>query len=540
MDVAAESGVELVSVFGNIEKNHLLESTGGGAAIADYDGDGDLDLYLTTAQTTEDWLAGRRPKANALYRNDGSGRFEEVAAAAGVAHAAWTAGAYFVDYDSDGDRDLFLTTWGPNVLYRNDGDGTFTDVTAAAGVAGGAGDWSASAAFGDLDGDGDLDLYVTNYCEYDLANPPYGGDKVLWRGFQTYRGPKGFVAQPDRLYENLGNGRFRDVSDSSGIAGSPPLYGLGVVFADLEEDGDLDIYVANDSRSNYLWRNDGDMRFSEIASFAGVATNEDAKEQAGMGIDAGDYDGDGRLDLVVTNFSHDWDTLYRNEGSLQFLDATFMAGLRDTYLDLAWGTKLFDFDNDGHLDLFVANGHIYPQVDEHPQLGLTYAQQNILLRNNGEGGFVDVSDVTGPGMALIEGSRAFAIEDLDFDGDLDLLIGNLDGPPNLLRNDGGNARSWVSVELVGTESPRDAVGARLTLEFAGRKLVREVNPYGSYQSQSAYAVHFGLGDHEDTAELTVRWPSGRVETISALPARRFLRVTEGQGSFQVLREGSGS
>jgi hypothetical protein len=528
--VARESGVTLVSVCGDQRKSHLLESTGSGVAVADYDNDGDDDLYVATAQTTADWLAGRRPRANALYRNDGHGAFTDVAEKAGVALRAWSAGVYFADYDNDGDKDLFVTTWGPDVLYRNEGDETFTDVTERAGVAGAENAWGASAAFGDLDGDGDLDLYVTNYSEYDLEHPPLGGNRTQWKGIAVYPGPVGFRGQSDVLYRNEGDGTFADVTRASGVDDSTrPLYGLGVVMSDLDDDRDLDIYVANDSCPNYLWRNDGGWRFSEVAALAGVATNEDAKEQAGMGVDAGDVDGDGRLDLIVTNFSHDWTTLYRNTGDLSFVDNTFVAGLQDTYLPLSWGVKMFDYDNDGWLDLFIANGHIYPEVDDHPHLNTTYRQANLLFRNRGQGVFDNVSDSAGPGLAIVEGSRGLAVTDFDRDGDLDVVLSRLDGPPAVLRNDGGNRRSWASISLIGTRSNRDGVGARLILESGGRRQVREVNPFGSYESQGSYAVHFGLGDAPGIDRIVVLWPSGLEEQFLDLAARLFLTLTEGEG-----------
>lgn len=529
-DAAPEAGLTRVTICGDARKNHLLESTGSGVAIADYDGDGDDDVYVGTQQTSEDWKAGRRPNANALYQNRGDGTFAEVAEEAGVALRAWTAGTYFVDYDNDGDKDLFLTTWGPNVLYRNEGNGTFTDVTESAGVAGPDDAWSASAGFGDLDGDGDLDLYVANYCEYDLWNPPYDGTKVVWKGILTYRGPLGFIGQADELYRNDGDGTFTDVTREAGIDDfTNPLYGLGVVMADFDDDSDLDIYVANDSCRNYLWRNDGDLRFSEVGGVAGVATNEDAKEQAGMGTDAGDFDGDGRIDLVVTNFSHDWNTLYRNLGNLVFNDHSFMAGFKDSYLSLAWGAEFLDYDNDGRLDLFIGNGHIYSEVDDHPQLNVTYRERNFLYRNAGDGTFDNVTDSAGPGLEIVEGTRSVAAVDIDRDGDLDVAMSNIDAPPNLLINEGGNEKPWLTVELEGRRSNRDAVGARLTLEAGGRRQVREVNPFGSYQSQGAYAVHFGLGDAERIEGLTVRWPSGEEQAFSDLAVRQRIRIVEGEG-----------
>jgi hypothetical protein len=529
IDRAAEAGLTLTTVCGNTTKTHLLESTGTGVAVGDYDRDGDDDLYLTTAQTTDDWLAGRSPRSNALYRNDGGGTFTDVAREAGVALAAWSAGAYFADYDNDGDPDLFVTTWGPNVLYRNDGDGTFTDVTATAGVAGDEHAWSASAAFGDLDGDSDLDLYVTNYCVYDLRNPPFGDSKSIWLGMATYPGPRGFTAQPDVLYCNNGDGTFTDCSRESGIHDTEPRYGLGVVMSDLDGDRDLDIFVANDSVPNFLFRNDGGMRFAEVAAYANVATNEDGKEQAGMGTDAADYDGDGRPDLIVTNFSHDFDTLHRNMGDLFFTDATFEAGLRDSYLDLGWGVKFFDYDNDGRLDLFVATGHIYPEVDGESRLNTRYRQINRLYHNSGVGVLQNRTADSGPGLAVRQSARGVAVLDLERDGDLDVVVTNIDATPTLLVNEGGNRAAWLSLDLRGVESNRDAIGARVTLETPGGVQVRELNPFGSYLSQGAHAMHFGLGDAQAAARVVVDWPSGRSEELLDLAAGRFYVVTEGQG-----------
>jgi len=530
VNVAAEVGLDQVSVCGDPRKNHLLESTGAGAAVADYDGDGDDDVYVGTQQTSQDWLAGRKPNGNALYRNNGDGTFTDVAAEAGVDLHAWTAGVGFADYDNDGDKDLYVTTWGPNVLYRNDGDGTFTDVTESAGVAGPPDAWSASAAFGDLDNDGDLDLYQANYCEFDLRNPPFGGTRTAWKGIQVYRGPLGFTGQADVLYRNNGDGTFDDVTEPAGIDDyKKPLYGLGVVMFDADDDRDLDIYVANDSCPNYLWRNDGDFRFTDAAGVAGVATNEDAREQAGMGVDAADFDGDGRIDILVTNFSHDWNTLHRNQGGLVFVDHTFQAGFKDTYLPLAWGTKFLDIDNDGWLDIVVAQGHIYEEVDDHPHLNTHYREANRLYRNLGDGSFENVTATSGPGLKLHEGSRGVATADYDRDGDVDVFITGMDELPVLLRNEGGNRRPWISVRLIGTRSNRDAVGARIALEAGGRTQLREVNPFGSYQSQSSYAVHFGLGDAETVERLSIRWPSGLEEEFTDLPVRRFVTVTEGKG-----------
>jgi hypothetical protein len=299
--------------------------------------------------------------------------------------------------------------------------------------------------------------------------------------------------------------------------------------SDLDQDGDLDIFVANDSVANFLFRNDGDLRFHEIGAFANVATNEDAKDQAGMGTDAADFDGDGLIDLIVTNFSHECNTVHRNEGDLFFTDATFEVGLRDSFLKLVWGVKFFDYDNDGWLDVYAANGHIYTEVDDEPRLNTSYKQVNSLYRNTGNGKFEDVTDVSGPGLAVRECSRGVAVFDVDRDGDRDLLVTNLDATASLLRNDGGNRRSWVSFLLRGVRSNRDAVGARITVESGGHVQVRDANPFGSYQSNSSYEVHFGLDDEATVDRVSIVWPSGETEELTDVPARMFHQITEGQG-----------
>jgi hypothetical protein len=529
VDRATEAGLTRPSLCGDPRKEHLVEVNGSGVAVADYDVDGDLDLYVGTSQTRREWAAGEASAANALYRNNGDGTFTDVAAEAGVALRAWSIGVYFVDYDNDGDRDLFVTTWGPNVLFRNEGDGTFTDVSDRAGIAGNSA-WSHGAAFGDFDADGDLDLYVTDYCEFDLSNPPLDGARTVWMGLRVLPGPQGLVGDADHLYRNNGDGTFTDVSDTSGIRDVPPAYGLGVVLSDLDRDGDLDIYVANDAVTNFLWRNDGGGQFSEVGTFSGVATNENAREQSGMGTDAADYDRDGLFDLLVTNFSHDFNTLYRNRGELVFTDATFDAGFKDSYIKLAWGAKFFDYDNDGWLDILVAGGHIYPEVDQAPHLNTGYRQPNTLYRNLGGGRFADVSGAAGPGLASVESSRGLAVADIDRDGDVDVVLTNLDAPPNLLINEGEGRGAWLAVRLVGSRSNRDAIGALIELEAGGTRWVREVNPFGSYLSQSDYDVHFGLGDVTTVDRLDVRWPSGITDTLTGVEVRQLITIHEGRGA----------
>jgi hypothetical protein len=528
VDEAEQFGIDVESTNGGARKNHIVEAIGSGIAIADYDLDGDDDVYVATAQTSSDWTTGKRPNANSLYRNNDDGTFTEVAADSGVALRAWSNGVYFVDYDNDGDRDLFVTCWGSNVLYRNEGDGTFADVTSQAGVAGDPEWWSSGAAFGDLDLDGDLDLYVTNYLKYDLSDPAYS-DKVVWKQIVVLRGPHGYTAQPDVLYRNNGDGTFTDVSEPAGLLKrNRDSYGLAVAMSDLDEDGDPDIYVANDSHANFLWRNDGEFNFTDVAVMSGVATNEDAKEQAGMGVDIADYDGDLDFDVVVTNFSNDWNTLYNNLGHFQFQDETFRAGFRDSYMNLVWGTKFFDYDNDGWLDVFMANGHIYPEVDDHEHLNTTYRQQNSLYRNQRDGTFENVSDTTGPGMQIVDVTRGLALTDIDHNGSLDLLLTNLDGRPNVLLNN-GNANGWIRFRLQGTTSNRDAVGARLTITAGDRTRVAEVSPFGSFLSQGSYDVHFGLDELDGIDQLTITWPGGDSEDIGALEGRRLYSIVQGRG-----------
>ena len=534
VDTAAEAGLS-VQAPPRRAMEHILESTGSGVAVADYDKDGDDDLYFPRQPSLADRLAGRPGPANELYRNNGDGTFTEVGEQAGVALRAWSNAAYFADYDNDGDQDLFITAWGGNTFFWNNGDGTFTDITAVAGVAGPSNGWSSAAAFGDLDQDGFLDLFVVNYCDYDPAQPTPSVIQAVWRGLEVFFGPLGLPGQADLIYHNNGDGTFTDISQDAGIADQPKLYGLGLVMQDLDRDQDLDMYVANDLVVNQLWRNDGLLPLVEVGAMSGTATNENAAEQAGMGVDAADYDDDGFIDLFVTNFSHDWNTLYIGEGGMRFRDGTFEAGLSDSWNVMGWGAKFLDFDHDGRLDLGIANGHIYPAVDEHPQIGSTYRQPNQLLRNTGDGKFEPVADAAWNNQ---NSSRGLALIDYDMDGDQDVVITHVDAPPSLLRNDGGNEGNWISIHLEGTESNRDGIGARLEFEIGDRTLIRLVNPYGSFQSQSGIAVHAGIGDADYVDKLTVHWPSVRSFNYEDLQANRFYTIRE-QSGITNIREPAG-
>jgi len=522
-DVGAKSGIDFIHVSGSPEQRYIIEAMTAGAAFLDYDNDRYLDLFLVNATVQED----PPPEAgNRLYRNVASssaGRvFQDVTEGAGLQHSGWGTGCATGDYDNDGDVDLYLTYWGPNMLYRNEGNGRFTDVTLKAEV--GDQRWGASAAFGDVDGDGYLDLYVTNYLAFSLDPPPNGGKLCQgWKDLETFCGPHGMMPQGDVLYRNEGNGRFTDKSALAGI--DQHVYpGLGVVFTDYDNDGDADIYVANDSAPNLLFRNDGNWQLTEMAAFAGVAYSEEGRAQAGMGVDAGDYDNDGDQDLFTTNFSDDVNTLYQNLGDGSFADATAAAGLGgEDRPFLGWSTAFFDADNNGWLDLYVANGHLYPQLETR-SAGLRYAQRNLLYWN--EGGRFRRADPQ-QGLATEKVSRGTALGDYDNDGDTDLLVMNLNDTPTLLRNDGGNRHNWLGFELVGVESNRDGIGAQIRLFSGPDTLLQEVKRGYGYQSQHDGRVLFGLGRKESVERVEIRWPSGRLQLIERPPLRRYLVVREG-------------
>ena len=520
-DQAEAAGITAPNVFGGMEKRYILEAHGSGAGFFDSDNDGDLDLYLVNGATFETFEERSGP-GNSLYRNNGDGTFTDIAAASGVDDAGWGAGCAVGDIDNDGDRDLYVTNYRANLLYGNRGDGTFADVTASAGVAGDG--YSAGAAFFDYDNDGDLDLYVANYLRFDLRdNPRVDCDYV--GGIKTYCGPLGMEGAADVLYRNDGGGRFADVTASSGVGAVPDYFGLGVLPGDFDGDGLVDLYVANDQTPNLLFRNRGDATFDETGLVSGVAYSGDGDEEAGMGVASGDYDGDGDPDLYVTNFFRESNTLYRNEGAGRFIDFTVQADLEAVTLTmLGWGTRFTDLDNDGDLDLFVANGHVFPEVDDAPT-GTSYRQLNQVFRNDGSG-FADVSAAAGPGLKVEKVSRGAGFGDYDDDGDVDILVVNLNDTPTLLRNDreGGNC---LVVAVEGTESNRDGAGAELRVRAGGRTQVRVVDSSGSYLSASDIRAHFGLGDLEAVESVEVRWPDGSEQTVGAVPANKLLFVRQG-------------
>ena len=527
VDVAEQAGLTLLNVSGGPSKDYIVEVSGNGAAFFDYDNDDDLDVLVVNGSTLDGIKHGGDPMV-ALYENDGHGAFDDVTDGRGLGTRGWGMGACVADYDNDGFQDIYVTAYGPNALFRNSGRGAFADVSATAGVR--DTHWSTNCAFGDYDLDGDVDLYVANYLSFDDEQVPKRGETsdCHYMGVEVMCGPKGLPGEPDALYRNNGDGTFTDVTDAAGIE-DPDYYGFGVVFVDLDEDGWPDIFVANDSVPNALFHNNGDGTFSEDGFFAGVALRTDAQVQAGMGVDAGDYDGDGRLDLFVTNFSEDYNTLYENSESGFFSDVSHAAGIAQPALPyLGWGAGFVDLDNDGLLDIFVANGHVYPEVNEQ-WLGTTYHQRNQVFRNQGDKRFRDVTDEIGGGLLIEKSTRGAAFGDYDNDGDIDVLLINMNDHPTLLRNDTAGGHHWITLRLVGTTSNRDGIGAKVTIDAGGRTQTTEVRSGGSYLSHNDVRAHFGLGSADQVRRLEIRWPSGLVQTVEALVADRFYVAREGHG-----------
>ncbi len=519
-EVGGAAGLDFHHTNGASPAKHLVETMGSGGLFFDYDNDGWIDVFLVDGGSLADPAAARQAR-HRLYRNRG-GVFKDMTAGSGIRHREYGMGACAGDYDNDGHVDLYVTSSGPNTLYRNRGDGTFTDVTRAAGV--GSPLWSVGCAFADIDLDGDLDLFHANYV--DAADSPYCGDAR--RRLRVYCHPLNYDPLPVTLYRNDGRDGFVDISAESSIAAHPG-YGLGAVVADYDEDGRPDLFVANDSVPNVLFRNAGNGRFDEVGLRAGVAVAIDGKARAGMGIDAEDYDGDGHLDLVVTNLDFEAHSLFRGLGEGLFADATVESGLGPATLPyVGFGAVFLDYDNDTRLDLAIANGHI---MDNAPLVrsGATYAQRNLLFHNLTGRRFAEVGRAAGPGFALEKVSRGLASGDFDNDGDLDLLVTNNGQAVDLLRNDGGNRRAALLVRTIGTRSNRDGIGTRLRLTAGARTQVREVKAGSSYLGQNDPRVHFGLGDAARVDRIEVRWPSGRSEVLENLWANQVVTIREGEG-----------
>ncbi len=486
-----------------------------------------MDLLIINGSTIAEFKKGGSAVAT-LYKNLGNGFFQDVTAGSGFDKLrGWGMGVSVADYNNDGFEDVYITGYGPNFLMKNNGDGTFTDVTAAAG----AQDlrFSTGSAWGDYNNDGFVDLYVSNYVDVPIDQFPEPGSSQLctYRGIPVACGPRGMKPARDSLFRNNGDGTFTDVTDSSGVGKVPPYYGYGVAMGDLDGDGWIDIFVANDSNPNYLFHNMGDGTFEEVALAAGVAYNEDGREQAGMGVSMQDYNNDGRLDIYVTNFSDDYNTLYRNEGKLFFTDVTGPANIRSaTWKYLGWGTAIADFNNDGLKDIFVANGHVYPIVDKYGFS--TFAENNQLFENiNGET-FVERSAEAGPGLQIIKSSRGAAVADIDNDGRLDIGIINIDDFPTLLLNQSPR-RHWLGVKLTGTKSNRSAIGAIVTATVGALKQTFLVEGGSSHMCQNDKRVHIGLGDKGALQRLEILWPSGKRQQFSDLPVDRIITIDEDKG-----------
>jgi enediyne biosynthesis protein E4 len=531
IDIAEPAGIrDRVVNGGEKTKKYVFESTGSGVAVLDYNGDDRPDIFVVNGSRLEGFPPGEEP-TNHLYRNQGNATFVDATREAGLVRSGWGQGACAGDYDNDGDVDLYVTYYGtPNVLHHNTGKGRFRDVASTAGVAGGTRNWSTGCAFVDYDNDGFLDLFVAGYVALDLSKTPLPGDNkhCLWRGVAVFCGPRGLPAAKNRLYRNNGNGTFVDVSLKSGIQAAVDCYGMSVIASDLMRRGRPDIYVACDSTPSLLYRNNGDGSFREVGAESGVAYNPDGFVQAGMGVSVGDYDGDGQLDLFKTNFEDDVPDLYRNHGNGVFSFETYDAKLGFRLQYLSWGGGFFDFDNDGWRDLFIANGHVYPELEAHG-LGGGYRQKNLLYRNLGNRTFDDVTHLSGPGLELKRSARGVAFGDIDADGDLDVVVNNQNDPPTLLRNDGGNRKKRVQVKLQGTRSNRDGIGARVLVVAKGRTQVDEVRSGGSYLSQSDLCLHFGVSEAESVDEVTVQWPSGQVDRVQDVLSNQRIIIQEGKG-----------
>jgi hypothetical protein len=534
-NVAAAAGLtRWHHTAGTPEKRLIVEAKGPGVCLLDYDNDGWLDIYLVNG-STYDALAGKAPSLHAaLFHNNHDGTFTDVTQKAGVANDRWGYGCAVADYDNDGWPDLYVTNFGKNRLYHNNHDGTFTDVAEQAGVA--LGTWSTGATFGDYDGDGRLDLFVAGYLQLDVANSPESGGKAgslvcQFRGVPVMCGPRGLEGEYDHLFHNNGDGTFTDVSKKLGVDDPNGYYGLGALFADVNNDGKPDLLVANDSMPNYLYINKGNGTFEDDSYMSGYALNGDGREVANMGIAVGDYENNGHLSVVNTTFADDYDVLFQNDGTGFFDDVSYQAGIAQLSIPfVGFGDGFLDYDNDGWKDLLIINGHVYPQVDQHPDWGQSYAQRPLLYHNLKNGKFELVPALEGTGLAELMVGRGAAFGDIFNDGKIDVIVNNMDGVPVLLRNVNPDHHHWVELKLIGgPKSPRDAVGATVYLSADGIRQREDVLSGGSYLSSNDMRVHFGLGDATDGGTAEIHWPSGAKESIKLPAVDRIITVAEGKG-----------
>ncbi len=535
LDITHQAGLDKFHHrSGSPEKSTILDAPGSGVALLDYDNDGWLDIYLLNGSTAAAVKGKESPPRAALFHNNHDGTFTDVTEKAGVSNERWGFGVAVADYDNDGWPDIYVANYGNNRLYHNNHDGTFTDVAEKAGLT--LGGWSTGPTWGDYDHDGQLDLFVPGYVRHDLDRPVFAGKNGVpegacqYRGVNVFCGPMGFLGETDHLFHNNGDGTFTDVSVKAGVADREGRFGFASVFADLDDDGWLDLVVANDSTPNYLYRNRHDGAFEDVSYLSGFAVNEEGRAQASMGIGVGDYNRDGRLDLFITTFSDDYKTLYRNDGGANFTDVSFRAGLGSPTIPfLAWGAGFLDFDNDGLLDVFIANGHVYPIADR-TEWGTTWAERPQLFRNLNGSKFQEVPPATGSGLAVVIPARGAAFGDLFNDGHIDVVLNNIDAPPTLLRNVVKNGNHWLALKLVGgPKSPRDAIGAKVFLTAGGIRQRADVFSGGSYASSSDPRVHFGLGAATKIEKLEIHWPSGAVEEFPLPEIDRILTIVEGKG-----------
>jgi hypothetical protein len=535
-DIAATAGLREPVIYGASDrKTYIVEAVGCGCAFVDYDNDGWLDVFLLSGSRLDE-PAGAG--TNRLYHNNRDGTFTDVTDRAGLRRSGWASAVTVGDFNNDGFEDLFITYWGQNVLYRNNGDGTFTDVTKDAGLVGPGNLWGSGCCFVDYDRDGYLDLFVTHYLDLDLKSAPKPGDNLNcdYKGIPVSCGPRGLPTSFSLLYHNNGDGTFTDVSRKSGVINAKGSYCMTATAADFDNDGWPDIYVACDSTPSFLLRNNRDGTFREIGLESGVALNEEGREQAGMGIGIGDYNLDGSLDILKTHFSDDTSILYRNDGKGNFDDVTIPAGLAVETRYVGWGAGIVDLDNDGYPDLVWVTGNIYPEVEA--QLpAYPYKTPRVIFRNLGNGRFEELMGQAGPGIDAAHPSRGCAFGDFDNDGDIDILVLNLNEPPSLLRNDVTGSGHWLKVKLIGTKSNRSAIGTRVTAQYGGKIQAQEVVSASSFYSANDPRLHFGLGV-ADRADLEIRWLNGDTERITAVPADKIVTIREGDGIIKVDRSGT--
>jgi len=524
-DVTSKTGITFRHTDGSSGRRYIVETVSAGLALFDYDNDGNIDIYFLNGAPLKGTEVKTAPR-NALYRNLGQWKFADVTERSGLGDTGYGLGITAGDYDNDGDQDVYLNNYGPNVLYRNNGDGTFTDATKTAGVDNGD-RVGAGACFLDMDGDGDLDLYVSNYLEFSYARTV----DTMVGGYATYASPAHYRPVPDTLYRNNGDGTFTDVSAATGIAAHAG-WGMGITCADYDNDGDTDIFVANDVAENFLFQNDGTGRFEELGLLSGTAYKVTGDPSGSMGVDSGDYDNDGLLDFFVTSYQQELALLYRNTGDGLFEDVTMRTGAgAGTLPNVTWGNGFVDFDNDGDRDIFIACGHLQDNVDQYDDV-TSYHQYNILLANDGRGQFVNVSTQSGSGLRVKRSSRGAGFDDLDNDGDVDVVILNARAEPTLLRNDSPSQGHWLQIRLQGTKSNRDGVGARVIVKAGALTLIDEVHSGRGYQSHYGMRLHFGLGASKTVQRIEVRWTGSHTDIFEDIPANQLITLVEGSSTAQ--------